>query len=71
MKEKITLNIDKELKDKMKKIDRINNMSLSKLVSDYFKKLTKIKTEISSPILKKISGIITLKKPLDEYKKTS
>ena len=57
----------KKIINEMKKIDRINNMSLSKLVSNYFHKITK--TEISSPILKKNSGIITLKKPLDEYKK--
>lgn len=61
--------IDKELKDKMKKIAKINNLSLSKLVSDYLKKLTEFKTEISSPILNDISGIITLKQPLDKYKK--
>ena len=53
----------------MKKIARINNTTLSKLVSNYLIKLTQFKSEIISPILNEISGIITLKQPLDEYKK--
>ncbi len=69
MKEKIALNIDKELIDKAKEIAKKNNATLSKLVSDYFEKLTKIKTEISSPILNEVPEIISFKQPLDEYKK--
>jgi len=71
MKEKIALNIDKKLIDKSKEIAKKNNTTLSKLVSDYYKKLTK--TKISSTILNEISGIISSKEDtnelVNEYKK--
>lgn len=70
MNTKLTLLIDKDKIDKAKKYARKENKSLTRLVGDYFAKLSsdqEYSFEIS-PLVKRLSRVVTLPKERD-YKK--
>jgi hypothetical protein len=60
MQTKLTLRLDSELIEKVKYLSEKLDISLSRIVSDYFNELVKINDlpEPSSPILDEIMGII-------------
>jgi len=72
---KLTLRVDEKLIKVSKRIARSKRVSLSRMVSDYFKSLsTQEKKEITeSPVLSEIAGILPSradsKKLLKNYKK--
>jgi hypothetical protein len=69
MNSKLTLSISKAVTDKAKKYARKKRTSLSKLVENQLAKLTTMdKEDEISPLVKSISGVITLKKA-GNYKK--
>jgi hypothetical protein len=72
---KLTLQLDDNLIKDIKKIAKAKRVTLSLMVSNYFKSLLKYqkKEEIESPILSEIAGILSPrtdnKKLLKSYKK--
>ncbi len=72
---KLTLRLDEKLIDRAKKAAKVKGVSLSKLVSDYFKSVSLKQTQehAVSPVLLEISGILLSKsenkKLLKSYKK--
>ena len=72
---KLTLRLDKKLIRSAKRIAQERRVSLSRMVSDYFKSLSaqQKKELIESPVLSEIAGILTSKadskKLLKNYKK--
>lgn len=72
---KLTLRMDEKLIKEAKKAASSRNVSLSKMVSDYFKSISyqQKKEIIESPILSEIAGIlhskVDNKKLLRKYKK--
>jgi hypothetical protein len=72
---KLTLRVDEKLIRDAKRIAKSRRVSLSRMVSDYFKSIAvyQKKESIASPILSEISGIlhsiIDNKKLLKSYKK--
>lgn len=70
MKTKLTLTLDKELISKARVYAENSNSSISKLVSDYFIAIfnqPKLKSDIKTPVLNEISGILS-KKNYDKKK---
>jgi hypothetical protein len=61
MQTKLTLRMDSELIEKVKVLSVELNISLSKIVTDYFSALVQINDfpEPSSPLLNEIMGILT------------
>ena len=69
MNSKLTLSISKTVSDRAKKYARKKRTSLSKLVENQLAKLTSLdKEDEISPLVKSISGVITLKQA-GNYKK--
>jgi hypothetical protein len=72
---KLTLRVDERLIRNAKKIARSKKVSLSRMVSNYFKSLSaqQMKETIESPVLSEIAGILSSKadnkKLLKGYKK--
>lgn len=68
MQTKLTLRIDNELIEKVKVLSEKLNVSLSKMVSDYFYSLLQVDNlpEPSSPLLDEIMGVLKQKEP--DYK---
>lgn len=72
---KLTLRLDEKLIDRAKKVAKVKGVSLSRLVSDYFKSISSKQRQenAASPILSEISGILSSKaerkKLLKSYKK--
>jgi len=72
---KLTLRVDEKLIRDAKRIAKSRRVSLSRMVSDYFKSIAvhQKKESIESPILSEISGILPSKaenkKLLKSYKK--
>ncbi len=72
---KLTLRLDEKLIDRAKKAAKVKGVSLSKLVSDYFKSVSSKQTQehAVSAVLSEISGILSSKsenkKLLKSYKK--
>ena len=72
---KLTLRVDEKLIRNAKRIAKSRRVSLSRMVSDYFKSIAVYQKEesIESPILSEISGILPSKvdnkKLLKSYKK--
>lgn len=66
---KLTLSLSKAVIDRAKKYARKENKSLSKLVEDYFSKLSAEapKTDDITPLVKKLSGVA--KNPPTDHKK--
>ncbi len=60
---KLTLRLDEKLIDRAKKAAKVKGVSLSKLVSDYFKSISLKQTQKNtvSPVLSEISGILSAK----------
>lgn len=73
METKLTLKLDKNIIDQVKIYAKRRNVSLSKMVENYFRLITDeniILKEKFSPIVKELSGIIDLKdekKIRDDY----
>ena len=74
MNTKLTLTIEKDVIEEAKKYAKDKGQSLSDLVENYFKLLTKDKRQIKpnqlSPRIKRLRGIIKVEKDFD-YKKNS
>ena len=72
---KLTLRVDETLIRNAKRLARARKVSLSRMVSDYFKSISaqQNKEVIDSPILSEIAGILSLKtnnkKLLKSYKR--
>ena len=75
METKLTLRLDVELINKAKTIAKSKGVSLSKIVSDYFKSIFTVskKESVKSPVLSEITGILhsnpNNEKLLHNYKK--
>ncbi len=74
MRRRLTLRLDEKLIEKTKKIAKNSNVSLSEMVTDFFKSVTDSYGEMESlsPVLSEISGILPGRRRhkalLDEYK---
>ncbi|TXC82088.1 DUF6364 family protein [Luteibaculum oceani] len=67
MDRKLTLSLDQSVIERAKKYAKANNISVSKLIESYLKSLTSTKrnsTEIT-PLVKSLSGVISLDKKVD------
>jgi hypothetical protein len=70
MKSKLTLRIEEELIEKIKKFSKEKGYSVSKLVESYFKSLTGEEKEELTPTVKKLKGLLKNKNVKEEdYKK--
>jgi len=70
MKSKLTLRIEEELISKIKQFSKEKGYSVSKLVENYFKSLTKEEKEELTPTVKKLRGLLKNKQIKEEdYKK--
>jgi len=70
MKSKLTLRIEEELISKIKQFSKEKGYSVSKLVENYFKSLTKEEKEELTPTVKKLKGLLKNEQIKEEdYKK--
>ena len=69
MNTKLTLNLDKSIIEKAKSYANKNNLSLSKLIENYLKSLTKSfdKSKKISPLVESLTGVISCEN-IDERK---
>ncbi len=58
MRSKLTLRIEEELIEKIKKLSKEKGYSVSKLVESYFKSVTSEKKEELTPTVKKLKGLL-------------
>lgn len=70
MDKKLTLSLDKSIIERAKSYAKENNISLSKLIESYLSSITKpsSRKEEISPLVKSLSGVITMEKDFDEKK---
>lgn len=62
METKLTLKLNKSIIEEAKKYSKDKNVSLSKMIENYLKTVTKNQSEVKepSPLVKSLTGIITL-----------
>ena len=70
---KLTLSLDKEVIENAKSYARTNNISLSRLIESYLSSLIETKTDSFeiTPLVKSLSGVITLTNEIDVKKEYS
>ncbi|ACO04783.1 MAG TPA: antitoxin [Persephonella sp.] len=70
MKTKLTLRMEKDVIEKIKEVSKEKGISVSKLIENFFKTLTKEEEENLTPTVKKLKGILKNKEiDEDEYRK--
>jgi len=69
LKTKLTVRVEKELLEKVKRYAKTNNTTLTDLIDSYLRRIPEQKQLEDAPIVRRISGTMTMKASVQDYKK--